>query len=132
MIFPKYFAIDYGTQRVGVAVSYGTLAEPLQVVVNDDKLMQTLVTLIKENGAQEVVIGLSENEMAEKTRAFATELEKIIDLPIHFMDETLSSAAVHQKLAEKYAHKQHYTGPIDHFAAAEILQEYIDGIALAK
>ena len=62
--------------------------------------------------------------MAEKTKEFVVELEKHIQLPVTFMDETLSSHSVHEKLVS--AKKSKREGNIDHFAAAEFLQIWLD------
>lgn len=120
----KILALDYGTVRVGVAVSRATLAEPLMVLANDENLLKNIKKILIEEEIEQIVIGLSENKMAELTQSFATELKKVTDLPIHFADETLSSHSVHQKL--RTAKKSKREGNIDHYAAAEFLQEYLD------
>ncbi len=124
MEIPKIIAIDYGTVRVGIAVSAGTLADPLEVLPNDDKLFENIARICEEHDAELVLVGLSENVMAEKTKLFVTELQKHISLPIKFMDETLSSHTVHKKLL--MAKKSKRAGNIDHYAAAEFLQDWID------
>lgn len=124
MEIPKIIAIDYGTVRVGIAMSAGTLADPVAILPNDDRLFETIVRLCKEEGAQLILVGLSENVMAEKTKLFVNKLRKHVDIPIEFMDETLSSHFVHKKLA--VAKKSKRKGNIDHYAAAEFLQEWID------
>ncbi len=121
-----YLAIDYGTQRVGVARSFGTLAEPLEILQNTPELFTQLQTVISSQGITKIIVGLSENQMAELTKAFVEELKKYTNLPIEFTDETLSSASVHQKLHERNLGKIHHKGHIDHFAAAEFLQDYLD------
>jgi putative transcription antitermination factor YqgF len=125
-ILPITLGIDYGTQRVGTALSHGSLAEPLLIIPNTEKLFSEIQKLLTEHQAEQIVVGLSENEMAEKTQQFVTELKKFTSLPIEFMDETLSSAVVHQRLAEMSGKKQTPKGPIDHFAAAVMLQEWLD------
>ncbi|SRR5258708_18432878 len=124
--FPKILAIDYGTRRVGLAISQGTLAEPLMILANYPGLIEDLVRIVGEQHAEKIVVGISENEMAEKTKIFVAQLQKVLSLPVEMMDETLSSVTVHQKLAERHKGKKQYSGPIDHYAAAEILQNYLD------
>ena len=126
MQYPILLGIDYGTKRVGIAVSHGTLAEPIKVIENNHQLFQHILRLVGEHQAEKIVIGLSEREMAEKTKSFVAELRHHTSLPIDFMDETLSSVVVHDKLRERHKGKRQYTGKIDHYAAAEILQDYID------
>ncbi len=120
----KTLAIDYGTKRVGLAVSYASLAEPLMILDNDEQLFKNILQLIQNHHIKQIVIGLSENEMAEKTRRFALLLQEKITLPIYFNDETLSSYQVHQFL--KLHRLKERQGPIDHLAAAVILQNFLD------
>lgn len=123
---PRYLGIDYGDARIGVAVSYGSLAEPLVVLSNDGTHWETLQSLVNEYRITHLVVGQSEQAMAEKSQAFATELAQITKLPYTMHDETLSSKEVESKLKEQRQGKKQYRGPIDHFAAAVILQRYLD------
>lgn len=123
-----YLAIDYGTERVGLARSFGTLAEPLKIVPNNPHLMSELLNVIADEGITQIVVGVSENTMAQKSHDFAEELKKFTNLPIQFTDETLSSAMVHRKLHDRNhaTKKPQHRQPIDHLAAAEFLQEFLD------
>ena len=123
-VLPKCLAIDYGTVRVGLAVSRASLADPLEIVANDELLFERLLEIISEEQIQKIVIGLSEQVMAQKTRAFAADLATHTSVPIVFTDETLSSKTVHEKM--KTAKKSKRTGHIDHYAAAEFLQHWLD------
>lgn len=122
----RYMGIDYGDARIGVALSYGTLAEPLIVLPNDGTHWDTLKSLSTEYKITDLVVGQSEKEMAEKSQAFAEALSQVTSLPYSMFDETLSSKEVEQKLRQQRQNKKQYRGPIDHFAAAVILQRYLD------
>lgn len=124
MNIPKTLAIDYGTVRVGTAVSMHTLADPLVILPNDENLFENILLLCNENDVEQILVGMSENEMAKKISNFVDELKKHTNLPIFFADETLSSYTVHNKL--KTAKKSKRSGDIDHYAAAEFLQDWID------
>jgi putative Holliday junction resolvase len=126
--FPKVLALDFGTQRIGVAISYGSLAEPLTVLANTPQVMTQIIRLLDEHKVTQIVVGLSENQMAELTQKFVEELKKRTSLPIEFMDETLSSATVQEKLYAAGKRDLRQKGPIDHFAAAEVLQSYLDEV----
>ncbi len=119
-------AIDYGTERLGIAVSRGSLAEPLKIVLNDAQLFHELKKIFDAELPTKVIIGLSENIMAEKTKKFVAELKKNIMIPVEFADETLTSKIVHEKLLTSGASQRKRRQPIDHLAAAEFLQEYLD------
>lgn len=122
----KVLAIDFGTQRVGLAISRGTLAEPLAVVPNDEHLFDQLKSIIQNESVEQIVVGISEGEMADLTREFAQDLEEIVTVPIEFTDETLSSHEVEEKLKERGVKLSARTGPIDHLAAALILENWLE------
>lgn len=130
MEYPKTLAIDYGTQRIGVAISHASLAEPLTVIANtsdsNDKAIAELVKLLADQQIKQVVVGLSEKEMAQKTKDFVAELKQKTDLPVYFFDETLSSQAVESRLRQKGIKASKRQGPIDHYAAALILEEWLE------
>lgn len=131
-MFNTYLGIDYGTKRVGVAIATTFLAEPLVVLANTPQLLEELQELIQERRPAVIVIGISEREMAEQTRQFAAQLEAHLhqhtaESPrIVFADETLSSVEVYEKLHQSGKRDIRQKGPIDHYAAAHILQEYLD------
>ena len=124
MQIPKVLAIDYGTVRVGIAVSAGELADPVVVLPNTPQLYAQIVELATSLQAELLLVGLSENKMAEYTQEFAQKLKEHTNLPLLFADETLSSYIVHKKLL--HAKKSKRSGAIDHYAAAEFLQAWLD------
>lgn len=120
-----YLALDYGTKRVGVARSFETLAEPLTILPNNDTLITVVREICTHERIDEIVVGISENEMAEKSRAFAAELRAAVGLPVHVSDETLSSVEVHRRLQTRPKRRQ---GEIDDLAAAVILEEFLEAL----
>ena len=125
--FEKVLAIDFGIRRVGVALSYGTLAEPLEIIANDEQLFERIVALIAEHGVQKIVVGISESKTAQLTMQFVIALEKQVAVPVVLADETLSTQQARRKLIERGATGfQADKARVDHFAAAEILQEWLD------
>ena len=124
MEIPKVLAIDYGTVRIGLALSVHTLADPLTVIPNNEQLFDKINAFCLEHAVELILVGISENQMAIKTQEFVAELQKRNSLPIKLIDETLSSYSVHAKLAS--AKKSKRSGAIDHYAAAEFLQTWLD------
>ncbi len=122
----RFLGLDFGLERVGVAISYGSLAEPLLILPNNDRLLAKIKQLSLDHNIDSIVIGRSENVMAKKTETFAKQLAQVIDLPLVFEDETLSSKEVERRLRETRLGKKQHRGPIDHFAAALILQRHLD------
>lgn len=119
----KVLAIDYGTQRIGLALSFASLADPLTIIPNDEKALAYICKLVDDYKITHILVGLSENQMAIKTQEFVTYLQRSVTVPIELYDETLSTKAVRNKLAEANKSQQQR---VDHLAAAEFLQEWLD------
>lgn len=131
----KVLAIDYGTKRIGLAINYGFLAEPLKVIANQVDEKQPLLSqtaeqeineLCRELKIERIVLGISEQKMAEQSKKFGDLLHKKLSLPVDFVDETLSSQEAMQKMKEAKLKKKKQQGPIDHYAAAIILEEWLN------
>lgn len=131
----KFLGIDYGTKRIGLAINVLSLVEPLMVLENHvDELspiasptvLEQIVQVCQKRAIDEIVLGLSEAAMAEKIKLFATALQVATKLKIHLMDETLSSHEVGQRMKEAHLKLKKRQGPIDHFAAAVILEEFLE------
>lgn len=122
----RILALDYGRARVGVAVSAGSLAEPLQVLAANEQTTSKIAEICQEHRVTQLVIGVSEREMATESRTWGENLAQQLNLPVTFEDETLSSVEVQKRLRSARAGKKAYTGPIDHYAAAVILERYLD------
>jgi putative transcription antitermination factor YqgF len=121
----KTLAIDYGTQRIGLAVSQATLAEPLMVIEYDQEAIAIakIVEICREYQIKQLLIGLSEQLTADRTKQFAQHLAEAIDLPQIFFDETLSSNEVRRRFQARG--KLMGRKIIDHYAAAVFLEEWI-------
>lgn len=121
----RALGIDYGTQRIGVALSFGTLAEPFGIVDNNDLKFEVLARLCREHNVSELVVGISEQKMAEKTKVFVKELQAHTHLPVSYVDETLSTKEV-RTLLHLRKNKTQTRRHVDHLVAARLLQEWID------
>lgn len=122
----KYLGIDYGTKRIGLALSdeEGRMAFPLEVVSNDSKLFTALENVIKENDVKKVVLGESKNYKMEDNAIMKDILElkdiieKTMDIDVELQPEFMTSVE-----AEKFQGKNVL---VDASAAAIILQSYLD------
>ena len=123
----KYLAIDYGTVRVGVAISRLFLAEPI-VVLDRATAVEKLITLIHEEQPDALVLGIADGPMVEEGRAFVKELNSKLKKPLQIIevDETLSSVETQQKMRQSGMPKMKRRGSMDHYAAAAFLQYFID------
>jgi putative Holliday junction resolvase len=126
--------IDHGEARIGIAITdpVGIMAHPLETIqVKITDPIERITTLVKERQIKHLVLGLplrmdgSEGSAAEKVRVFGNELAEKIDLPLHYIDESLTTVAAAEKLhqAGKNAKKQKHI--IDQAAAVEILTNWL-------
>ena len=84
----RALALDYGTARIGCAISdpSGTLATPLPVI--EPPQARSVADLVSEHGVERVVVGLplhlsgEEGSQAALTRVFCDELEAVLDIPV--------------------------------------------------
>jgi len=122
----KYLGIDYGTKRVGTAMSddEGFMAFPDAVLKNDAKLLENLREKITKNNIKKVIIGESKNYKMEDNAI----MEDIIDLKAVIeatmeIDVELQAEFMTSMQAEKIQGKNDM---IDASAASIILQTYLD------
>ncbi|HEY1037637.1 MAG TPA: Holliday junction resolvase RuvX [Candidatus Paceibacterota bacterium] len=121
----KYLGIDFGTKRIGLAVSdeAATLAFPKSIVQGGKGAAAEVVAFCEKEGVSVAVIGESknfkgeENAIMENTRGFAKELEAA-GLKVVYEPEILSTVQAQQIQGD--------TGKLDASAAAIILQSYLD------
>lgn len=120
--------IDYGRKKVGLAISNGSLAEPLRVIKYSDlnNLKENLKIIISEEKIEKIIVGISEGEMAKESKLFSLNLSKTLDIPVETYDETLSThdaqkLSIQSGMSRKKRHEME-----DAFAATVVLQSYID------
>lgn len=121
----KVLAIDYGTKRIGLAISdeTQTLAREL-AIVSPAEFWQQISALIREHGISRIVLGLPLNMSgqatlkSEEVQKFSDQLQQRVTVPVEMGDERLSSL-----MAEQIAGTDR---PIDSLAAQIILQNYLN------
>ncbi len=122
----KYLGIDYGTKRIGLAMTddEGTMAFPDEVIKNDVKLIETLEKKIKENKIKKVVLGESKNyKMVDNAiMEEILDLKKIIEVTME-IDVEMQPEFMTSMQAEKIQGKNDM---LDASAACIILQTYLD------
>jgi len=130
----RILAIDLGGKRTGLAIcdENHTIVSPLTVLPTNGAMIDEIVRVVKDNQVGEIVVGLplnmdgTEGVAAKKSRDFAEELGGLIDLPIHFHDERLSSFSAEKHIAGIGLTHKKKKKILDAIAAAEILQAFID------
>lgn len=129
---------DFGLKRIGVAVGQSVTksASPLGIVsVRDGEPdWEALGRLVREWHPAALVVGLpynmdlSEQEMTHKARHFAQDLAERFPLPVHTVDERLSSREAEATLKERrqQGRRRITRADIDGAAACVILESWFN------
>lgn len=139
----KLLGIDYGSKRIGIAVSddEGKIAFPKTILDNNDKLFENLKKIIESEKISGIVLGESLNFKGEKNQImkeiekFKLKIEKKFDLLVYFEQEFMTSMQARNEkkfvLLNSARGGRDLTGQakkqrIDDSSAAIILQSYLD------
>lgn len=122
----KILGIDYGERRIGLAITEGEIARPLRVESGIRNQELRIKKICEREKVTKIVIGISEGRMAEKTREFGQELQKVTGLPVEFYDETLTTQEAIRKMVESGTSQKKRREFRDAISAALILQGYLD------
>lgn len=130
----KYLGIDYGTKRIGLALSdeSGMLARPAGVIKNAASLVGDIETLVAKEGVGGIVIGSSEgNKVQSDIMELVGTLTLATMLPVDTITEAFSSMEAHGSKGKERTSARATKAPakpddLDARAAAVILQRYLD------
>ena len=135
----RILAIDYGERRTGLAVSdpLGITAQGLPTIETKDSagIPARVVEIVAETGAERVIIGLplnmngTESDQTAAVRAFAAEIETLVDIPVIFRDERLTSVQAHRVMREMGTKTRGNKHVVDRISATLILQDYLATIS---
>ena len=134
----RIMAIDYGDQRIGLAVSdlLGMLCGEAWTM-NEWDMERASKRIAEEATAREVgtlVLGLpknmdgSEGVRAEKSREFKAMLERDSGLPVVLWDERRSSIEAHAILHAAGKKEKQHRKTVDAVAASLILEGYLGSL----
>lgn len=132
----RLLGIDYGTVRIGLALSdpTRTLASPLPFLENSSpsQVISTMAALIETHQITGLVIGMPRNmdgtygPSAQKVRDFIAQIQKSISLPISPIDERLTTAQASKQLSGIGLNQKQLRKKVDSSSACLILQQYLD------
>lgn len=135
----RILGLDVGSKTVGVAVSdpFGWTAQGIGILKIDEESgvfgLQEIIKYIKEYQVKKVVIGLpknmdnSEGFRAQASRQYGEKLQAIIDIPIDFQDERLTTVQAERMLIDEgNVSRKKRKQVIDKLAAVILLQNYLD------
>lgn len=128
---------DYGWCNIGVAVGQTITcsANPLTILKANkgEPDWQDVAELIKTWRADALVVGIpttlqgQSQRTTEQAKAFADQLAKRFNLPVHRIDERLSSIEAREQVHRNPHSKRKAYDNIDDYAAVIILETYLKG-----
>ena len=131
----RILGIDYGDQRIGLALSdlTGTLVGRAWTLHewNLDRAIEEIVAVVKENEVGTLVLGLPKNmdgtegPRAEKSREVAERLTEATGLDVVLWDERRSSVEAHAILHANGRKEKKHRANVDAVAASLILEGYL-------
>ena len=129
-------ALDVGDRRIGVAMSdpSGIVAQPLTVITRrgiaaDVDAVRALVT---EHTVETIVVGLpltlrgGRGPQAQKVVAWVERLRQRTTVPVHLLDERLTTVQGERSLRETGTSARKRKHVIDQVAAQLILQQFLE------
>ncbi len=130
-------ALDIGETRIGIAISdrTGRVAMPLKVMPAQDvvALSRPFRMLVEDHEPDILVCGLprtlagEEGPQAERVKEVALGVSRSLGLPLHFIDERMSSREAKRILREQGLSEKQMRGKVDMVAASLFLQAWLDG-----
>lgn len=130
--------IDYGTVRIGIAVSdpLGITATGVETIrvkpKRPEEAFERILELIEAYEIGTVVVGLPrrtdrrEGESEREARALAARLEERLDVPVILQDERFTSVIANRILRDSTVKKDKKRDVVDQVAAEVILREYLE------
>ncbi len=131
----RILALDYGTRRIGLAISdpLGITAQGIPTMLRKNKRtdLAFLKEVLSSHQVCEIVVGLplrlsgAESSSTEKAREFAELLHKEFSLPVHLWDERFTSVEANRVLRESEMSIRKRGEAVDRLSAVLILQGFL-------
>jgi putative Holliday junction resolvase len=132
----RYLGIDYGSKRIGIAISdpLNIIARTLKTLLNTDTVVNEIKCIVDEYSIGYIVVGMPLNLKGERGKKaveveqFIVQIEKQVQCTFIRWDERFTTKRVQQTLRELNVKKKQRESKakIDEMAAAHILQSYLD------
>ena len=133
----RVLGIDLGSKRLGIAASdrSGTIASPLTVLQRCGSQggdHRNIAKIVVEEEAVAIVVGLplnmdgSEGKAAQSARAEVERMATVVGVPVYVHDERLTTVAADRVMMEQNMNAQARRKVVDKWAAAVILQAWLD------
>lgn len=134
----RFLGIDYGTKRVGLALSDdgGTLAFPYKIIPNNLELVDAVHNICGTEEISAIILGESHdlsgqpNKIMGSIEEFKRNIEAELDLPVYFQNEFMTTIEARGRAGKEKNNarkiEQIKKASADASAAALILQRYLD------
>lgn len=131
----RCLGIDYGTRRIGLAFGDELgVATPLPALVESDpaRRWEALIGMARLRRVTDVVVGHPLNmddsigPKAKEAEAVAARLRAELGVPVHLVDERLTSYEAESTIAKAKRRDVRASGLIDSRSATLILQDFLD------
>ena len=133
---PNYLGVDYGTKRIGLAWSDDLgIALPIGAFpgVDDPSYLEKLREVVDQKKINEIIVGYpihmdgTPGVRAKEVDVFINSLEEVFEIPVHRVDERLTSLTAEQAIGKKTVRrKKQNLGKIDALAAGLILSDFLE------
>lgn len=131
----RLLALDVGSKRIGLAATdeTGRLVIGLRTLERKGKRadMELLRKIARRHAVEALIVGKPVNMdgtdslQTQRTVRFAVTLSEALALPVHFVDERLTSWQAEQSLEEAGVARKNRKGLVDELAAKMILAAYL-------
>ncbi len=134
----RYLGIDYGTKRVGIAISDedGNMAFPYKIIPNNMELVDSIHNICGTEEISAIVLGESHdlsgkpNKVMGSIEEFKRNIEAELEIPVYFEKEFMTTIEARGRMGKEVNNakkvKKGEQAQADSSAAALILQRYLD------
>jgi len=131
----RYLGIDFGSKRIGLSIGDELgVATPLPALTGRSAQApwDPLAAVIRERRIGELVLGHPLNmdgtagAKAREVEAFATRLRAKFGLPVHLVDERLTTYEAESSIPRRQRRSVRASGLVDSRAACLILQDFLN------
>jgi len=131
----RYLGIDFGEKRIGLSVGDELgVATPLPALTHvlPPARLEQLGAVIRAQRAAELVLGHPLNMdgtagvKAREVEAFAAKLQAAFGLPVHLIDERLTTYEAEASIPRRHRRAVRASGLVDSRAACLILQDFLE------
>ena len=135
----RYLGLDLGTKTLGLSLSDKTniIATPYETIhFNENEyasVLKSLEKIVKEKEITDFVLGLPKNMnnslgfASERSLEFKKILEEYFSLPVHLVDERLSTIEAEKILLLSDKSRKKRKKVIDNVASSLILETFLKG-----